>query len=72
MLSVTLSIPLGELDFLGRGEGGRLGEDYYHLSIPLGELDFLGQGAPRFCRKGMLLSIPLGELDFLGHITSRP
>jgi len=37
-----LSIPLGELDFLGQTVKGRL-DDVPVLSIPLGELDFLGQ-----------------------------
>ena len=62
----VLSIPLGELDFLGHSFGSPRKLKLI-LSIPLGELDFLGPMC-KSCR-GVLnvLSIPLGELDFLGR-----
>ena len=62
-----LSIPLGELDFLGHLTRGQYVKVVW-LSIPLGELDFLGLPLP-IGRVSIhrLLSIPLGELDFLGR-----
>ncbi len=61
----NLSIPLGELDFLGLiALDTILG--VLKLSIPLGELDFLGRKASRPRPSSSSLSIPLGELDFLG------
>jgi len=43
MPCLILSIPLGELDFLGRKHYEK-GLSRLELSIPLGELDFLGLG----------------------------
>jgi len=65
---MKLSIPLGELDFLGLTLDGPT--DYKSvLSIPLGELDFLGLELGELTSMyGGQLSIPLGELDFLGPI----
>jgi len=60
-LERLLSIPLGELDFLGRRGVSSQWESTSNLSIPLGELDFLGPRAQLNSNAILSFQFPLGN-----------